>query len=43
MSSEEDSELGSIKLEVGEGRDSLWGKTKQVKIFSQFEFESFES
>ena len=31
MSTEEDSELGSIKLQVVEGRDGLWGKTKQVK------------
>ena len=34
MSTEEDAELGTIKLPVGEGRDSLWGKTKKVEIFN---------
>ena len=34
MSTEEDSELGSVKLQVGEGRDGLWGKTKKVKSIS---------
>ena len=28
MSTEEDKELGSIKLDVEEGRQGLWGKTK---------------
>lgn len=30
MSSEENPELPAIKLPVGEGRDNLWGKTKEA-------------
>ena len=32
MSTEDDPELGTVKLQVGEGRESLWGKTKKVKM-----------
>ncbi|XP_042207567.1 glycoprotein-N-acetylgalactosamine 3-beta-galactosyltransferase 1-like isoform X3 [Homarus americanus] len=33
MSSEEDKELGAVALEVGEGRDHLWEKTKAAFIY----------
>ena len=40
MSSEEDSKLGTVKLEVQEGRDNLWGKTKQVSISLKSKWDS---
>ena len=33
MSNASDPVLGSVKLDVGGGYDSLWGKTKEVRTF----------
>ena len=43
MSTEEDRELGAVKLQVEEGRQGLWGKTKQgFKYVYDNHFEEFE-
>ena len=43
MSTEEDQELGAVKLQVEEGRQGLWGKTKQgFKYVYENHFEDFE-
>ena len=43
MSTEEDRELGAVKLQVEEGRKGLWDKTKQgFKYVYDNHFEEFE-
>ena len=43
MSSEADDDLPSVKLEVGEGRDNLWGKTKLAfRHVYQHHFEDYD-
>ena len=43
MSSEEDVDLPTVKLKVGEGRDNLWGKTKMAFIYVyQHHFEEYD-
>ena len=43
MSSKEDEDLPTVKLKVGEGRDNLWGKTKNAfKYVYQNHFEEYD-
>ena len=43
MSSEADDDLPSVKLNVGEGRDNLWGKTKLAfRHVYQHHFEDYD-
>ena len=43
MSSKEDEDLPTVKLKVGEGRDHLWGKTKNAfKHVYQNHFEEYD-
>ena len=43
MSSEADDDLPSVKLNVGEGRDNLWGKTKLAfRHVYQHHFEEYD-
>ena len=43
MSSEEDVDLPTVKLQVAEGRDNLWGKTKMAfRYVYQHHFEEYD-
>ena len=43
MSSKSDDDLPTVKLKVGEGRDNLWGKTKNAfKYVYQHHYEEYD-